>query len=177
LAAVLNRTIELKELGNRLFCEGILDKACLAWQDAALEIDIIQRGTSWRGLVKKGGEPFVNQLAELYFLLRLNIVHLVLPRMEAGEFNAHLLAKDSLEHAEISLKQRYWGTAIEWQPTDAQMAKLRYRAAVYARLTDDPNNIETALRTISQAMALAPNDPMLEKEQRNILAFRDRWTS
>lgn len=162
-----------KDEGQKLYKAKRTDEACLMWQDAALEIELLHQGSSWGALTKKGGVPFAARLAEIYFLMKLNVAHIKLNGMERGEFFADCLAKDALGTAMQSLRQDHWMPGLRWQPTDVHKAKLQYRYALFFRLEGDPQSINIAVAYIEKAHRLLPNDVKIGKERDTVLAWRD----
>lgn len=170
----LDTTIEKKEFGNRLFREGKAELACTAWYIASTDIEKMHRGSSWDGLTQKGGREFVNKMAELYFLCKLNAARIYLQGAENGHNGAETSAEDALVCADSSLGQGFWGPCDpDWVPSDAQLAKLRYRQVVCLRLGGCPSGIAAASGLIHEAMMLAPNDPAILREHDAIAAWRD----
>ncbi|KAJ8114268.1 hypothetical protein OPT61_g3822 [Boeremia exigua] len=144
---------------------GKIEEASMLWLDAALEIDQLHHGSSWPSPTVKGGVPFVARVAELYLLLRLNIIQTKLLRMEKGDRSAGLLAEDSIKMAELSLRKGYWMSDFRWQPKDVHKAKLRYRHEVLRRMVGDPNTINLAVTLIDSAHRLLPEDAGIMREQ------------
>jgi hypothetical protein len=96
-----------KDEGQAFFRARDFDEACLKWQDATLEIETLRGGSSWPTLIDKGGVPFVARLAEIYFLMKLNIIHVKISGISKHEFYADLLAKDNMEMVLQSLNKDY----------------------------------------------------------------------
>jgi hypothetical protein len=160
-----------KDEGQNLYKARNIDEACLKWQDATLEIETLRGGSSWPTLIDKGGVPFVARLAEIYFLMKLNIIHVKISGISKHEFYADLLAKDNMEMILQSLKKDYWMPGYRWQPSDMQKAKLRYRQALLIRLTDEVRSAQTAVRSIELAHRLFPDDAVIARERTAVLAW------
>jgi hypothetical protein len=173
--AVINQFQAAKDEGHYLFKLNKKEEACLRWQDATLEIENLQNGSSWNTLTKKGAVPFVARLAEIYFLMKLNTVHLKIAGMEKGELYADLMAEDALQMATNSLRKDHWMPDFQWRPTAAHMAKLQYRRALFLRLQADPEGIDSAVRAIKAAHRLLPEDAVIMRERTMILAWRDAF--
>ncbi|KAJ4360620.1 uncharacterized protein N0V89_001186 [Didymosphaeria variabile] len=82
--AVLSKFQSLKDEGQSLFRSKQTEAANLKWMDAALEIEQLHESSSWPVLTGKSGETLFARLAELYFLMKLNISHINLANMEKG---------------------------------------------------------------------------------------------
>ena len=167
-----------KEEGSRLFQLRKVDEGTLIWQDAAVDLDKMLESSSWPTLVKRGGECFISQLAELYFLVRLNVAHVTIARMQNPtslyfEFEG-IMAKDALNSATRSLKRDHWMRGYKYRPSDQHLAKLRYRFALLLRLQDEPGTVDRALSYIDGALRLQPGDAAILKERNHILAWQRR---
>lgn len=102
--------VAAKAEGSRLFQQGKRGDGSIIWADAAVDIDKMVMSSSWGALVTRGGEPFVSQLAELYFLVRLNIAHIQIKSMLQGtsmSYFAGIMAEDALNMAVKSIKKNY----------------------------------------------------------------------
>jgi hypothetical protein len=173
-AHVLANFVAEKERGSRLFKQGNKEEGCLIWQDAALDIDKMVESSSWSTLTKCGGEPFVSQLAELYFLVRLNILHGQITNIQKGTMPAKfagIMGEDSLNLAVLSLKKGHWMEGYKYRPTLQHLAKLRYRFALLLRLQGEPGTAARALTYIDGALLSQPGDPAILKERDNIIAW------
>ncbi|KAL1600390.1 hypothetical protein SLS60_006775 [Paraconiothyrium brasiliense] len=171
--AILSKFQNMKGEGQSLFRSKQTEAANLKWMDAALKIEQLHESSSWPVLTEKSGEPFVARLAELYFLMKLNILQINLTNMEKGIPFADILAEDALSMALRSLKRDYWLPEYRWQPTDVHKAKLQYRRALFLRLEGDPESIPTAVFAIKNAHRLLPDDAGIARERAAILAWRD----
>ncbi|KAF9700437.1 hypothetical protein EKO04_001964 [Ascochyta lentis] len=171
--AVVSNFQTQKDEGQELYKSNEIEKACLKWQDAALEIEQLHQGSSWSMLTEKGGVPFVTRLAELYFLMKLNSAHVQINAMQKGGLYADVMAKDALTTALLSLRKDHWMRGFRWRPTDVQRAKWRYRHALFLRLDGDPSTISGAVSSIESAHRLLPNDAGIARERETILAWRD----
>jgi hypothetical protein len=163
-----------KEAGTQLFQQGDIPNASLTWQDAAVDIDKITGSTAWPKLVARGDQTFISQLAELYFLVRLNIAHIQLAQMiedPASAYFAGIMAEDALDCAVKSIKQDYWMKGFKYRPADKHAAKLRYRLALLGRLQREPGTAGTALRYVDGALRLLPGDATILKERERIVAW------
>jgi len=174
---ILSDFTAAKEAGTQLFQQRDLSNASLTWQDAAVDIDKITGSSAWPRLVARGGQPFVSQLAELYFLVRLNIAHIQLTQMTEDPsfaYFAGLMAEDALQCAFESIKQGYWMEGFKYQPANKHVAKLRYRIALCGRLQREPGTAETALKWVDGALRLQPGDAAIIKERERIVAWVER---
>lgn len=142
--------------------------AYIAWADAAVDIDKIVASGAWPALVKRGGESFVSQLAEMYFLLQLNMVHIQIANIMENPgmaIYAAIIAEDSLNSAARSIRKNHWMEGYKYRPSIQHLAKLRYRFAVLSRLKDEPGTADRALIYIDSALQLQPGDPAIMKER------------
>jgi hypothetical protein len=166
-----------KEKGSNQFQERMKDTGCLTWQDAVLDIDKMVESSSWTTLTKRGGEPFISQLAELYFLVRLNIAHVQISDMQEGRKSAvfaGIMAEDALNSATKSLRKDHWMDGYKYQPSIQRMAKLRYRFALLIRLQAEPGTADRAMTHIDKALRLQPGDAAIMRERINIAAWLQR---
>jgi hypothetical protein len=166
-----------KEKGLKLFQERMKDEGCLVWQDAALDIDKIVESSSWPTLIKRGGQSFISQLAELYFLVRLNAAHVQLLDMQEGikpAMFAGIMAEDALNSATKSLRQDHWMVGYKYRPSVQRMARLQYRFALLIRLQAEPGTAERAMTHIDNALRLQPRDMGIIRERDNIVAWLQR---
>lgn len=172
--AVLAVMTILKERGQCFFRQKQFADACITWLGAASDIERLHRGSSWDGLVRDGGEAFLTQIAEIYFLLRLNITHLELVGMEhplADCPTFGFMASDSLFWATKSIKKDFWKKGFEWTPSVIHRAKLMCRWAVYIRLIGDMESSGMALIWINKALELCPNDSTILRERESLRAW------
>ncbi len=169
--AVLSQYESLKSEGQSLYRSKQCNAACLEWLDAALEIEQLQQSSSWPILTEKGGIAFVSRLTELYFLMKLNAIHVKLIAMEQGEPYAGIMVGDALEMAKSSLKTGFWMPEFRWRPTDVHKAKFRYRHALFLRLEGDPRTINLAVASINDAHRILPEDAVITKERTLIAAW------
>jgi hypothetical protein len=161
---VLKEYQSQKDEGQALFKARKTEDACLKWQDASLEIEQLQASSSWATLTTKGGLPFVSRLAEMYFLMKLNIAHVMIDGMSRNQFGADILAEDATKMAFRSLNKGHWVPDYQWKPTLVQWAKLFYRQALLYRVTDNIACIDTSIGLIETAHRLLPQDTGVEKE-------------
>jgi len=171
---VLADLIAAKETGSNLYKQFNGGDAYIAWADAAVDIDKIVASGAWPDLVKRGGQSFVSRLAEMYFLLRLNMVHIQIANIMENPgmaFYAAIIAEDSLNSAARSIKKNHWMEGYKYRPSIQHLAKLRYRYAVLIRLKHEPGTADRALMYIDAALQLQPGDPAIMKERDNIVAW------
>ncbi|CAO2648304.1 Nn.00g075710.m01.CDS01 [Neocucurbitaria sp. VM-36] len=171
--SVLAEFIKTKEEGTRLFQERRNEEACLRWQDAAVDIDRLHSSSSWAGIVRQGGEFFVSELAELYFLMRLNIAHVQITIMHdpGMAFFAGLMADDSLGCAFKAVEKGFWTSDYMYNPSPKHLAKLQYRRALFFRLQGIADTARLALTHITEALMLQPGDAAILKERKNVVAW------
>jgi hypothetical protein len=175
--AVLADFAASKDTGLKLFQQRKADDGCLVWQDAALDIDKMVQSSSWPSLVKRGGQRFVSHIAEMYFLVRLNIAHVQIfnvQRPDKNPYFAGIMAEDALNSAIQSLRSNYWMEGYRHRPLVQHLVKLRYRFALFLRLQAEPGTADRAWRFIEGAMRLQPGNSAIAKERDNILAWLQR---
>ncbi|EMD87563.1 hypothetical protein COCHEDRAFT_1159838 [Bipolaris maydis C5] len=170
-AAILAQYMAAKEEGTRLFHKGQHELGCLKWQDATVEIDMLIVSSSWPDLVRQGKEAFVSQFAQVYFIMRLNIIHAQLSNWSENSFVAGVPADDSLNCAFKSLKQDYWMKGYKHTVSATHRAKLLFRYATFLRLEADPRKKELALKSINLAVQKQPGDPGILREKDKILEW------
>jgi hypothetical protein len=165
-----------KHEGTRLFQQRNTEQGCLVWQDAAVDIDNMVASSSRPSLSKRGGERFISQLAELYFIVRLNVAQVKISAMSApgAEFFEAIMAEAALNSATRSLKQDYWMKGYKYRPSHQHLVKLRDRFALFIRLQAEPGTADRALRHIEGAVRLQPGDAAIVKEKDNIMAWKAR---
>jgi hypothetical protein len=123
--------------------------------------------SSWPALSRYDDEQFIPELAEIYFLVALNLAHMFLkdgrvPNRDA----AHLLF-----NAAQSLAMDHWKQGYQYQPSNQHLAKLKYRLAVLLRLHAVPGSQNRALEYIDNALQLQPQDKVLMEERDKIVAW------
>ncbi|KAJ4369671.1 hypothetical protein N0V83_005433 [Neocucurbitaria cava] len=161
-----------KEEGTRLFRERRNDEAGIRWEDATVDIDKMHASSEWASLAREGGEPFVSQLAELYFLMKLNLAHLEITEMQdLYDPFARKMADEALKGAIKSCKKGYWTRGYKYTPSNKHLAKLRYRHALFLRLQGDLDTANAALTYLDEALRLQPGDAAILRERQNILAW------
>jgi hypothetical protein len=129
---------------------------------------------SWSTLTTHGGERFASELAELYFLVRLNIAHIKVSNMISTPDMAYykgIMAEGALSSATRSLRQDHWMNGYKYRPANKHLAKLRYRFALLTRLQGEEGTEVRALRRIEGALRLQQGDAAILKERENILAW------
>ncbi|KAF2871153.1 hypothetical protein BDV95DRAFT_521672 [Massariosphaeria phaeospora] len=171
---ILSDFAAAKEKGSQLFKDGEIAQAKLAWQDATLDLDNLVESSSWPTLVERGGERFISQLAELYFLARLNIVHVLINALQSGAqsaFLAGMMGEDAMYCAVRSLKQDYWMKGYRYFPPEKYRVKMYYRSALLLRVQYKPAAGDIALENINRALALLPDDTAILRERENIVAW------
>jgi hypothetical protein len=143
--AVLAEFSVAKEDETRLLRERKIDEATMVWMDAAVDIDKMHESSSWSHLIRRGGEDFVSQLAPLYFLIRLNITHVQLSKMQESPYFSEMLAEDALKSAVRSLTKDFWMSGYKYIPSTQHMAKLRFRYATFYKIQGYSEDANRAL--------------------------------
>ena len=168
--SVLAQSRDLKEKGSRLLTDGIRGEASTVWMNATINIGKLHQLSSWPNLVRRGGESFVAALAELYFLMLLNVAHVQINLMQnpVSAFTATILAGDAVTSADQCIERGFWMSGYQYRPSNPHLAKLCYRFALFTRLEGNPEKVDQALLNIKRALQLQPNDAVLLKERENI---------
>ena len=170
--AVLAKYQNEKDEGQVLYKAKKLEDAWLKWQDAALEIEQLRVNSSWEQLTEQGGIPFVSRLAEIYFVMKLNVLHVSISNIQAHQPFADVLATDVSNMAMKSLKTGYWMEGYKWSPSTMYKAKFWYRYATIIRLTNDTRWAEQAVRGIGVAHTLLPDDAAIARERDAVMAWK-----
>ncbi|OAG12080.1 uncharacterized protein CC84DRAFT_66174 [Paraphaeosphaeria sporulosa] len=122
---------------------------------------------------RKGGEPFVARISELYSLMKLNNAHIYLANLQKVGFMADMMASDALDIAIRSTNRDFWLSGFRWLPTDVHKAKLGYQRALFFRLQGNQQSIPCAVNYIEHAPRLLPDDAAIAKTRATILAWSD----
>ncbi|KAH7136096.1 hypothetical protein B0J11DRAFT_455011 [Dendryphion nanum] len=165
---VLNRIAAEKDSGSKAFLQKDMQKAAEIWFETTLFIEKVHRGNAWSTLVAHGGEPFLKQIAELYFNLHSNVCHVRLsePLISTLPHSiTALLVQDSFQGMMASTKMDHWNPGFKFSPTRMLWAKFNFRRALSIRLLDDGKNAANAVRLIEQALLLAPGDRGIVRER------------
>jgi hypothetical protein len=179
---VIEFLVASKELGTSKYHAGEITMAYMLWEEPMRDIDRMQRGSSWANLVKRGGEPFIYRIAELEFILSLNMLHAAIMRWidlskssdppAVAQPPHQLIALSSLRRAEDCLEPDHWKLGYTWEPPALLRAKLAYRDAKSLRLWSDVSFAQTAIARIDFAVRYFPNDAAVLTERENIM----RWS-
>jgi hypothetical protein len=70
---VIQKITHIKERGQAEYHAGSFIAAQQTWASATLDLTRMKKGSSWEPLIARGGEAFIAEVAELEFLLYLNI--------------------------------------------------------------------------------------------------------
>jgi hypothetical protein len=170
--AVLAKYQKEKDEGQVLYKAKKLEDAWLKWQDAALEIEQLRVNSSWDQLTEKGGIPFVSRLAEIYFMMKLNVLHISISNIQTHQPFADVLASDVSKMAMKALTTGYWMKGFKWSPSTMHKAKFWYRYATIIRLTNDTHWAEQAVRGIGVAHTLLPDDAAIARERDAVVAWK-----
>ena len=104
------------------------------WEDALFLINELRASSYWETLVAKGNTPFLDAIAELYFLMALDVMHVRLigaerpiqgypPWYDKNRFVK--FAAYQIYVARFCRKRNYWLKGYKWQPSQEQNANLR----------------------------------------------------
>lgn len=172
--AAIEFALEAKERGQREWRAGKPVVACEKWSNAIVDIDRMHRGSSWSSLIERGGEAFIDKIAETSFLICLNSLQAGLKLWSSSaEFPAlsdseSLLIDQPVQFANDTISMDNWKEGYIWNPSDVHLAKLQYRQGYFLRLFGGPD-VTMASVFIEQALQLLPDDPVLLKGRQLIL--------
>ncbi|KAI4687388.1 hypothetical protein J4E81_008238 [Alternaria sp. BMP 2799] len=170
-----------KDRGVQLYREGRLMEAFSAWGTNMHEIDRMREGNSWAKLIKIGGEPWIDQMAELQCSLGLNsaLVNIMMwgpdsknesiPRAIRRSYRN--LTLSCLETSAKCIEPGQWKEGYTWVCPTMLQAKIMYRRAVCIRIWGDRLQAVYALELIRGAISLVPNDPVVRKEAEAIVMW------
>lgn len=160
---VLDHLATQKEIGMQLLRENKHHVASHSWTQDIIEIDVLREGGNWSRLVQQGGEEFIHQLAEMYFQLNLNCLHINLRAPIDEELTK--VTETFLLRAQGAMKTGCWKAGFTWRPSEGLEAKLHFRTARFYRLRGDPSDVQQAINEIGQASQLCPDDPVILRER------------
>lgn len=175
--AVLSAAIsKAKEQGSTLFHAGEITTGCRYWLDAIVKLHTTRLSRSWGDLVRKGGETFLNQVAEDFFFMSLNLAqaHLDLSQDPIDQSHLNTVVMPFLTFAAQSTRENFWSTGHTFRPSDKDLAELCYRRALCLRLTSHPGSAAEALEFIDIAFRLLPQDAAIVRERQAILQWSDQ---
>ncbi|KAF1834603.1 hypothetical protein BDW02DRAFT_568847 [Decorospora gaudefroyi] len=146
------------------------------WYECGEDIGLVRTSPSWDNLVLQGRQPFIDTLANLHFTASLNMIHVGIYSLGPVSFVTNntvtgaLLKtiEDSIWAAENCMKPEFWQVGRTWRPSDTLLAKLRYRQAVFLRLSGDVRRLPLAIRYITEAHDLLLDDSKISAEARAI---------
>jgi hypothetical protein len=140
----------------------------------------MQSATAWDALVVRGGQVFVDKLAELLFVLSLNAAHAAIMAYSPSAANPMVTVKTRetykaviecyLDAATGSIQPGFWDEGTTWTPTRVQLAKLHFRRAVYLSTWGSIEETPAVLANIERAEHYAPNDPSIMEFKHAVMA-------
>jgi hypothetical protein len=176
---IIKKLTDMKEDATKLFRSGNWEQASARWADATFEIIRMQSATAWDALVVRGGQVFVDKLAELLFVLSLNAAHAVIMAYSPSAANPMVTVKTRetykaviecyLDAATGCIQPGFWEEGITWTPTRVQLAKLHFRRAVYLSTWVGIEEAPAVLANIERAEHYAPNDPSIVELRDTVL--------
>lgn len=176
---ILEDLYEAKDLGAQFYQDGKVTEASEWWTTAVSDVRRMRCSESWKALALKGGPPFINQLAELQFTLLLNSAQNSLRVMKASPNNKEAVmtvgdvVTSNLQEAS-GLRDDFESDGSQWQPSNAQMARLHFTQAQCWRLMGEYDVLDDALNWISMAQDAIPGDAEIEREKLAIEAWAVR---
>lgn len=168
---ILADLMAAKEKGSQLFRHD-KGEAAEVWQEAAMNIEKLLGSSTWDNIVQRSDDEFMSQLAEVYFLTKLNdaaaqIVFMQDPSLDDDGLAA-MFCEGALMFAAKSRSQDFWKPGYRARMQPQHMAKFWYRYALYYRLKNERGKSHFALQHIDRAHALQPNDPAILAERERI---------
>ena len=174
---VVDKLLADKAEANQAYNSAHHERAAGMWANVGLKINRLWRSSSCDFLVSRGGQAFVDKLAETLFLVVLNAANAltqlygpiatdVRVPQELRE-TRQTMVEYLLSAAQASVQPDYWNEGTTWAPSDVQLAKLHYRLATYNLFWGGPSNLAAVTHHIKKALEYAPND-------RNILAMQEQ---
>lgn len=161
---VLEYVTARKETGMQLYRRNKHHLAGKLWMQIILEIDMLHNGGDWSELMEEAGEHCTYQLAEMYFRLCLNCVHIDLSN--ATRNPSFLKIVESLLFcAGNAMRTGQWKEGLTWRPSKELEAKFHLRKARFLRLRGDLLDVIDAMDGIDRALQLCPDDPVILGEQ------------
>lgn len=188
--AVLQDLQSAKECGDDAFRTKDLFTASQTWETAIGDIEHIHKSSAWENLVVKGKTTFLDAIAELYFLLCLNVVHVQLMGIEKPIRGYQPLRSQEwhLNYAAMHMKlsnasstPSQWWRQHHWEPSDEQKAKYMFRRAMWlkakAEIEYDYESMLDATKVLELLLIHAPDDPAVKREMDSLsqLAVNTMW--
>jgi hypothetical protein len=163
-----------KEQGLQIFCEEQHREALNIWWQATSRIESLQtrRDGTWNMLVQHGGRPFLDRVAQAYFLTKLSVARagLLLLRLDS-DTTMPLCIEYALHQATMSSQPGHWTKGYEWRPSSREMAIMHHMHAMFFRLEGQPENVYNALYAINAALEIEPHDLAMIKEKDDIITW------
>lgn len=175
---LLERLMEWKEKATKLYRLGDYELGSGMLRQVSFDIVRFKRARAFPRLVSSGGQPFVDNIAELIFITSLNAAHLDIIA-HGGEATSPYVSIETrrsiIEHllkaAKTCIKPGYWESDSIWKPTNVQLAKLHFRRATYLMLCEGISRSRSVLMHMKRALGYALNDSVLLEAQKNVV----RW--
>jgi hypothetical protein len=164
---ILTELKAMKLEGKALFQQHKISQSVRAWMYTSFSIQTMFNSSSWPALSSYDDEQFIPQLAEIFFLVALNLAHLFLKDERVPVRTAAYF----LLNANESLAMDHWKQRYQYQPSNQHLAKLEYRLAVVLRRQAVPGSQHRALEYIDNALQLQPQDKVLMEERDKIVAW------
>tara|TARA_R110002003_G_scaffold141_18_gene12995 strand:- start:7022 stop:7465 length:444 start_codon:yes stop_codon:yes gene_type:complete len=140
----------------------------------------MQSATAWDTLVVRGGQVFVDKLAELLFVLSLNAAHAAImaygPRAANPMVTVNIretykaVIESYLDVATRCIQPGFWEVGTTWTPTRVQLAKLHFRRAIEISTWGSIEETPAVLANIERAEHYAPNDPSIMEFKHTVMA-------
>lgn len=175
---IIYRAAFANKRGNSFFEKQNYTQACRVWRDAIAGIEYLRRSDDWANLLKDGIDNVVIPLAELYYVMHLNIAHAELQRYIVQSilpYSSMAFAKRALYKAKRSTDDDFWGDRLSWNPEPYQKAALLCKTATYLRL--EGLELDEAMSHLRAALRLCPGDNEVLWEQREIARLQEESAS
>ena len=131
------RRVGLHECFAEHYRKGQLSEAAFTWQDAAVEIDRMHQGACWRKLLQRGGQTFVNKIAEEYFQIQLNVAHVHTNSIQKGIPGPWVLIFVEQALTRVTrLTKAFRQDGCTWKILQTLKAKLQFRLGFFTEWRD-----------------------------------------
>ena len=173
-----------KQRGNDAFKRNELREASQIWEEAINDIERIHQSSSWCSLIKQQPDnKFIEDIVELYFMMCLNVTRVQLTGTESPipgypkTHNKHAylaLAEAQIDRVMNARKPDLWKKDYTWEASEAQLAKLLFRQAMWmkadSRLNGDLERMMDAMKQLALVAQFVPDDVAVRREMESLEA-------
>lgn len=192
----LEDLLNQKELGDQALRDGDQEQASKTWKDATSSLLQESKCRTWPRLKEAGGEGFTYRVSELAFQILSNQAQCSLEAMrsiplqiqtsEGRSFFVDMQHGDkpvNLRRRMVDLARTLQSACVEaeeigtllgtgWTPSREQLARVCYTQAQGLRLREQ--DVDYAEERINLAAELQPDDPLIQSEAQQIIAWKAR---